>query len=267
MQRAAFEIALLAPIAALAGSQVVLRGLAFFSHSVGAAAFPGLALAGPFAVPPALAALATGGILATLLGPLARVRSLGHDAATALLLVAALAAGAILASDVYESGPGVEQLLFGSLLAIGTGELFATGCALALVLAAWGTSRRRWTVVGFDSGSAEALGLRAGGSELALRLAIVISVVAAIDAVGALLVSAIIVIPAATARLFARSVRSLEVGAGLLALAEGLAGLVLAFELDVPPGAAIAVLGGVIYAVAVTAAGIARAIRGAEALA
>jgi len=56
------------------------------------------------------------------------------------------------------------------------------------------------------------------------------------------------VVPAATARLFARSVRSLEAAAAAIALAEGLAGLLIAFELDVPPGAAIATLSGCVFA-------------------
>ena len=89
-------------------------------------------------------------------------------------------------------------------------------------------------------------------ADWALVAVIAIGVIAAVDAVGALLVSAILVIPAATVRLFARSVSSLELGAAALALAEGFAGLLLAFELDVPPGAAIAVLGGLGFALCAT---------------
>ena len=57
-------------------------------------------------------------------------------------------------------------------------------------------------------------------------------------------------VPAATARLFARSIGELEVASAGLALLEGLAGLLLAYELDVPPGAAIAVLSGAVFAIA-----------------
>ena len=267
MQRAALEIGLLAPLAALIGSQVVLRGFAFFSHGVGTASFPGLVLAGPLGLPSALCALAAGSAFAILLRPLERVRGVGREAATGLILVAALAIGIVLASDVYESGPGVDRLLFGSLLAIGAEELFATGCALAVGLGAWSSSRRSWIAAGFDPQGARALGVRTRATDLALLVAMVVAVVAAIDAVGALLVSAIIVIPAATARLFARSVRTLELGAGALALSEGFAGLVLAFELDVPPGAAISVLGGAVYACVAIAATLTRRSRPAEALA
>ena len=87
-------------------------------------------------------------------------------------------------------------------------------------------------------------------SDRVLLVAIAIAVVASLDSTGALLVSALLVVPAATARLFARSVGELEAGSAGIALLEGLAGLLLAYELDVPPGAAIAVLSGAVFAIA-----------------
>lgn len=253
MQRAAIEIALLAPLAGLVGAQIVLRHLAFYTHAVGTATFPGLVVAGPAGIPPALAALAVGGTYATALERMGRVRGLGRDVATALLLVAALGIGIVLASDVYGSGSSVDRLLFGSLLAIGDDELIATLVACVVVLAAVVAFRRTWIASGFDPQVATTLGLRVKLGDWALVAAIAVAVIAAVDAVGALLVSAILVMPAATVRLFARRVASLEVGAGTLALAEGLVGLLIAFEFDVPPGAAIALVGGGVFAVAALA--------------
>jgi ABC-type Mn2+/Zn2+ transport system permease subunit len=253
MQRAALEIVLLAPLAGLIGAHVVLRRLAFFTHAVGTATFPGLVLAGPAGIPPVLGALAVGGAYATGHGLLGRLRGLGADAVTALLLVAALATGIVLASDVFDAGAGVDRLLFGSLLAVGDEELVATLIAVLVASAAALSHRRTWIATAFDPQVAPSLGLRAKLADWALVAAIAVAVIAAIDAVGALLVSAILVMPAATARLLTRRVSSLELGATALALAEGGAGLLIAFELDVPPGAAIAVLGGIVFAA--TAAG------------
>ncbi|MFN8150098.1 MAG: metal ABC transporter permease [Solirubrobacterales bacterium] len=250
MQRAALEIALLAPLAGLLGAQIVLRRLAFFTHSVGAAAFPGLVIAGPAGIPPAIAALGVGGGFAALLERLSKRAGVATDAATALLLVLALAVGIVLASDVFESGAGVDAALFGSLLGIGAGELRFTAAALAVALVAALLFRDTWIASGFDAAGSRALGLRAASADLALVVTIAIAVVASLDAVGSLLVAAIFVVPAATVRLFARSVPRLELGAAALALAEGVGGLLLAYELDAPPGAAIAVLGGVVFAVA-----------------
>ena len=171
------------------------------------------------------------------------------SAATALLLVAALAIGIVLSSDVFESGAGVDQLLFGSLLAIGSTELLVSAAAVAIVAVAAAAFRRTWIASGFDPLAGEATGLPIAAGDVVLVCAVAIAAIAALDAVGALLVSAILVIPAATARLFARRVVALEAGGAAIALVEGLAGLLIAYRLDVPPGASIAVLGGLVFAV------------------
>ena len=71
---------------------------------------------------------------------------------------------------------------------------------------------------------------------------------------GALLVGTLLVLPAATARLIGRTLREVQLAAVGLALLEGAAGLIVAYHLDLPPGPAIAVLGGVLFAVAALAA-------------
>lgn len=250
MQRAVIEIALLAPLAGLFGAQIVLRRLAFYSHSVGAAAFPGVVVAGPAGVPAWLGALATAGCFATLLQRLGRrPGTVAIDAVTALLLVTALAVGIVLAGDVFHTDVEAERALFGSLLAIGPEQLRFSAFALALALLAALRFRPAWLAGGFDPASTRSLGLPAG-AELALVVVIAVAAVASIDAAGSLLVAAILVVPAATVRPFARSVVALELGAGALAFAEGIGGLLIADQLDVPPGAAIAVLGGSVFALA-----------------
>ncbi len=249
MQRAALEMVLLAPIAGVLGAQIVLRHLAFFTHGVGAAAFPGLVIAGPAGIPPALAALGVGGGFAALLERLGRRTGLAYDAATALLLVGALAIGVVLASDVFGSGSGVDQLLFGSLLAIGPTELLFTGATLAAVMIAAAVFRRSWIASGFDALGGGTLGLRTALADGILMGVVALAAIASLDAVGALLVSAMLVVPAATARLFAPSIATLELGGAALALTEGLVGLLIAYHLDVPPGPAVAVLGGIVFAV------------------
>jgi len=248
MQRAAVEMALLAPLAGLLGAQIVLRRLAFFAHGVGGAAFPGLVVAGPAGIPPALGALVAGGGFAALLQRAGRAAAVPRDVATGLLLVAALAIGVVLASDVFQTGAGVDQLLFGSLLAVGADQLATAAIALAAVAIVAARYRRRWIAAGFDGHAGGGPG--ANVAELALLAAVAIAAIAAIGAVGALLVGAVLVVPAATARLFAASVAELEAGAALLALAEGLTGLVIAYRLDAPPGAVVAVLSGAVFALA-----------------
>src|SRR5689334_5747541 len=119
MQRGLIEVLVLAVAAGLLGTWIVLRELAFFSHATGTAAFPGLVLADGLGFAAPLGAFATALLFAAGVGGLSARRRTGYDSLTAVVLVGFLAAGVILASDVFGSGSNVETLLFGSLLAIG----------------------------------------------------------------------------------------------------------------------------------------------------
>lgn len=248
MQRAALEVLLLAVPGGLLGSWIVLRRLAFFTHAAGTATLPGLVVAGPWGIAPQLAGLAAAGTFAAGVEGLSRRTRLGVDAATGLGLTAALAAGAVLASDVFSSGPGLDRLLFGSLLAVGPGDVALTAAVAAAVVGADAALRRSWLARGFDPDGAAALGVAGAWADRALLGVIALAVVVAVDAVGALLVAALFVIPAATVRLVARTLRGLRAGSVALAAAEGLAALALARGLDVGPGAALAAVGGGVFA-------------------
>ena len=248
MQRALVEVLLLAVLGGLLGAWIVLRELAFYTHAIGTAAFPGLVVAGPWGLPPQLCALACGLGLAGGVERLTRRRRIDQDAAIGLLLVAALAVGTVLASDVYASGSGVDRLLFGTLIGLRARDVAFTAVLAALAVIATLALRRPWLASGFDPAGARALGVRAAAGDLVLLGLVALAVVASLDAVGALLVTAIFVIPAATARLFARSLTGLQLASVGLAAAEGVVGLWLARGLDVGPGPAIAMLGGAVFA-------------------
>jgi ABC-type Mn2+/Zn2+ transport system permease subunit len=255
LQRALVELLLLAVLAGVLGAWIVLRRLAFYTHAVGTATFPGLVVAGPWGVAPQLTALAAAVGFGAALERLARARGLDAGAATGLLLVVALAGGVVLASDVYEAGAGVDRLLFGSLIGLSERDVWLTAAAVALALAVHAAMRRAWLATGFDPGSARSLGVRVAPADLALLAAIAVAVVVSLDAVGALLVAVVLVVPAATVRLLARDVRTLEWGAGLLAAVEGVLALLIADALNVGPGPVMAVVGGVTFALAALVGG------------
>jgi manganese/iron transport system permease protein len=256
MQRALVEIGLLAVLAGVLGAWIVLRRLAFFTHSIGTATFPGLVVASAWGIAPQLAALGAALGFAGLRERLARGRESEEDAATGILLVAALALGALLASDVYRSGAGVDRLLFGTLIGLSGRDLTLTAVAAVLALGADAALRRAWLARAFDPDGVRALGVAVTGPERLLLAAVAGAVIVALAAVGALLVSVVLVVPAATVRLVAGDLRALQLGTGALAAVEGVAALWIADSLNVAPGPAMAVLGGVVFAlVAVLARG------------
>src|ERR1044071_5704760 len=160
VQRGLLEIALLSIGAGLLGPWLVLRGLAFSTHAVGTAAFPGLVLADGLGFSPPLGAALGAAGFAGGVDMLGRSRRASYDTETALVLVGALALGVVLASDVFHSGSNVETLLFGSLLVVGPDDVRLA--AIAAVLSAAGSVLfgRRWLATGFDAASARSIGVR-----------------------------------------------------------------------------------------------------------
>lgn len=249
VQEGLIEILLLSIPAGLIGSWIVLRGLAFYSHAIGTASFPGLVLADGLGFPAALGAFGMAGVFTLLSALIARSKRAAADSVTALALVTCLAVGVILASDVFGSGANVDTLLFGSLLAIGPMDLFLAGSAAVLATVASRLFSAHWLAKGFDLDAAG--GLRSGSAwfDVALLAVVALTVTATLSAVGALLVAALMVIPAATMRMFTRRVATLQAGTILMVAAQGTLGLWLSVQTNAPPGATIAVVSGVTFAI------------------
>jgi len=262
VQRGVLVVGLLAIGAGLLGTWIVLRGLAFFSHAVGTAAFPGLVLADGLGFAAPLGAFAAAVLLALALRSLIRRRGGGQDSLTALVLVGALALGVILASDVFGSGSHIETLLFGSLLLLDSADVALAAAAAAVAVTASLVLGPTWLASGFDPGNARALGVRAGWPDALLLGLIALVSTAALATIGALLTAALLVVPAATVRLWTHRMASWQTGTVGLAALEGIAGLWLAVKTNTPPGAAIALLGGAVFALAAMA----RALAGTRSL-
>lgn len=246
VQRGLIEVVILAIGAGILGTWIVLRGLAFFSHAVGTAAFPGLVLADGIGFSAALGAFGVAIAFTACVWGLARRRGTSYDSLTALVLVGALALGVILASDVYHSGSNVEQLLFGSLLLVDGADIRLAAAASAAVLIATLLFGHRWLAGGFDEEGG--VPPTASWLDVVLLTLIAAATTAALTMIGALLVAAMFVAPAATVRLVAHRMTAWQIGSVLLAAAEGTVGLWLSVKTNAPPGATIATLSGAVFA-------------------
>jgi ABC-type Zn uptake system ZnuABC Zn-binding protein ZnuA/ABC-type Mn2+/Zn2+ transport system permease subunit len=258
---------ILAIPAGLLGTWIVLRGLAFFSHAVGTAAFPGLVLADGLGFAAPLGAFAAALIFTAGNAALGRGRDRERDSIVALVLVGCLAAGVILASDVFESGANVETLLFGSLLLIDSSDIALAAVAAVATLLASALVGHRWLAHGFDPGAGIARERERRALDALLLVLIALATTATLSVVGALLVSSLFVVPAATTRLFATRMRSWQIASVLLVAAEGTVGLWLSVKTDAPPGATIACVAGAVFAFTALARAIARVPRVAVAVA
>jgi manganese/iron transport system permease protein len=253
-QRALLAVLLLALVAAALSWAIVLRDLPFFTHAVGAGAYPVLVLGVLAGVSIAVSALAGTLIFALVLGFAAGIgRTRGslisagrRDALVGLAVAAALAIGAVLAARAGSGNTRLaispEALLFGSLLTIDGTTLTVLAIVTAVVLATAWLASERWLAGGFDPGVAGHL--TATRSDIALLVCVAIGAGASLPVTGSLLAGALLIIPGATVRMVTDRARRMPLLVFAIAAVEGAIGLYLSLNFDLPTGAAIAGVAG-----------------------
>ena len=238
MIRAALAGIGLALACAPLGCFVVWRRMAYYGDATAHAALLGVALSLAVAVPlfPAviLVALAMAAGVTGLTG-----RNHAGDTALGVLSHAALATGMVAVSFVPGVRTDLMAYLFGDILAVTRGDLATIwlGAGAVVALLAW-----RWSALLLATLSPEmavAAGIRPKAEQWALNVALALVVAAGIRIVGALLISAMLIIPAAAARPLVRTPEAMAVAAGGIGIAGVLGGLAGAWNADLPAGPAI----------------------------
>lgn len=257
MQRALLAALLVGATAPVMGIYLVQRRLALLGDGIGHIALTGVAagwLVGVFAgfaTPDALAL--PGATIVAVLGAVGIewVRASGRvagDVALAILFYGGIAGGALLIKIAGGTSANLMTYLFGSIATVSTTDVWWTA-GLACVVLAFGIGLRGVLfAVSHDEEFARASGLPVAGLTMLLAAMAAVTVTVSMRVVGLLLVSALMIIPVATAQLVARSF------AGTMALASGvgtvvsIAGLGLTYWYDLPPGATIVVLAITLFA-------------------
>jgi ABC-type Mn2+/Zn2+ transport system permease subunit len=248
MQRAFAEIVLLGVVGGALGCWIVFYELSYSTESLAHAIFPGLVVAALTGAPLVLGG-AVGLIVAALAIALAgRAPQIGPDTAVAVVVSGFFGLGAVLALSAA-SPPGLNGLLFGDILGVSNLDLVLAVALVALTAAALRLLHRQLLVVGFDRVSAHALGGRPLLVDTALLLLLALSVLVGVQGLGALLVVAILVGPAASARLVAHRMVPMMALATLFAILSGAGGLYLSYYADTAGGASIAAAAVALYLV------------------
>jgi manganese/iron transport system permease protein len=240
MQRALGEVLVLGALAGAVGVFVVLRRLAFVGDALTHTVFPGVVIAHLLGGSLLLGALAFGVLTAVLLTGLGAHRRVGADAALAILLTSFFSLGVVLISRTRSFTADLTVFLFGRVLAIDRADLLQTLAVAAVVALTLAVLHKELVLRAFDPEGAAAMGYRTGALDLVLNLLIALVVVAAVEAVGTVLVIALIVVPAAAARLLADRVAAMTVLACLLGAAGGWLGLAVSYEVSVDHGVRLA---------------------------
>jgi manganese/iron transport system permease protein len=237
--RALVASAIVGLVCAVVGSYMVLRGLAFMGDALSHSAFPGVVAAyllkGPFYLGAAIAAVGT----ALAIGWVTRRGQLRGDTAIGVLFAGMFALGIFLFSLIPNYVGDLFGFLFGEVLGIGVGDLIAlTGLAivvLAIVALLW----KELLYATFDPLGAAASGLPVVRLDYLFLALIALTIVISLQAVGIILVVAMLVTPAATGQLLSQSFGRLVAVAVVIGIVSPIVGLYLSYWLNAASGATI----------------------------
>jgi ABC-type Mn2+/Zn2+ transport system permease subunit len=250
MRRALMASVIVSVVAAVVGSYVILKGMAFISDALPHASFGGVAIAfalgGSLYLGGAIAALAT----ALLIGFIGRRGLIKYDTAIGILFVAAFALGLAVISKEDNYTGDLFAFVFGNVLAVTWDDVYLTAAIGGFVLLFVAVFYKELLFTNYDPAMAAATGLPVALFQYALLALVALTTVIAIQTIGVILVVALLITPAATAQLLVRSLPAIMVlGAAIGALSSVL-GLYLAWHADLSASASIVLTATTLFAMA-----------------
>jgi manganese/iron transport system permease protein len=250
MQRGLAAALMVAVVCAMLSCYLVLKGWSLMGDAVAHAVLPGVVLAGAFSVPLAVGAFAAGFACALAAGYLREHSRVKEDAVLGVVFSGMFAAGLVLFAKL-EGDHHIMHVLFGNLLGVSWADVLETGLIALPVAAVVAAKRRDLTLFCFDPAHAQAIGLPVKVLHYGLLALIALTVVAAVKAVGIVLVVAMLIAPGATGYVLARSFGRMMAVAIVAAVLATWLGALLSFRLDAATGPTIVVVQSAIFWLAV----------------
>lgn len=236
MQRALLEVVLLGLLAGTCSVYVLLRRLAFASDVLTHTIFPGVVLAFVVGQPLFLGALVFGVLSAVVLSIATRALSADDDVILGVMLGSFFSVGVVVVSRTSGYANDLTALLFGRVLAVDRAEIVVTAVVTVVVLATLTLLHKELVLRAFDPVGVEALGYRPVLLDLALNVVVALVVVAAVKAVGTVLVIALLITPAAAARMVCQRLGPMIAVSVAVAVACGWLGLAVSYDVSINHG-------------------------------
>lgn len=258
MRRALVACLCLSVGASPIGVLLALRRMSLMGDALSHAILPGAAIGYLIAGSLSLTAMGLGGLVAglsvaLLSGIVSRITPLQEDASFASFYLASLAIGVLIVS-LHGSNVDLLHVLFGTILAIDPPALYQIGAITSLTLIVLAIIYRPLVTDCFDPGFLRAVGGRGPIYHVAFLLLVVINLVASFQALGTLMAVGLMMLPAAIAQLWARSLPAMLVLASVSAAASGYIGLVASYHLETASGPTIIIAATCIYGLSILVA-------------
>ena len=250
IRRGLLEALMMGGICGAIGAFVVARGWGFIGDAISHAIFPGIVIAylGRFNF--SLGALALGVLTALGIGALSRSRRLKEDTVIGVLFAGAFSLGVVLISSIRSYATDLGAILFGNILGVSDQDLLLTFALGLLVLLLLFVTYKELLLVSFDRTMAAAMGLRVAWLDQLLLLLLTLTIIVSLQAVGNILVVAMLITPAATARLFVQRFHHMMALGSLIGALCGVAGLYASYYLNLASGGIIVLVATLVFGLA-----------------
>jgi manganese/iron transport system permease protein len=249
MQHAFMAILLVGIICGAIGVFVILRGYSFLGDALAHAIFPGVVitfiLGGNFLVGALIAAV----IVSVLIGAVSQSGRISNDTAIGVLFAGSFALGIALMSLQSGYVRDLNSLLFGSILGVSRDDLWLTAIVGSIVLGMLVTFRREITLISFDRVFSRSTGLNLWWYDQLFLVLLAMAIVISLQTVGNILVLAMLVTPAATARMLTDNLKKMVGLSSAIGAMSGLTGLYISYYQGVPSGAAVVLTATVVFGI------------------
>lgn len=252
IQRGMLALILVGGVSAVVGCFVVVRGMSFFGDALAHSILPGVAISytasgGYVASNLFIGGLGAGIVSALVIAWLTRKVEVKEDSAIAIVFVTMFALGIAIVSTQTSYALDLTHILFGSINGISQNDLLTVAVMGAAVLVMIALLYKEFQIISFDLSLAHSLRLPVEFLRILLLILIALTIVASLQAVGIALMLALLITPAATARLLVKRLHHMIVIASLLGVCSGVVGFYLSYYLDIPSGACIVLTTSVIF--------------------
>ncbi len=247
MQHAFFAIVMVGVICGVTGVFVILRGLAFMGDALSHAVFPGVVIAFLLGGRVLIGAMIAAVIVSLGIGFVSQSSKLAGDTAIGVLFAGAFALGIALISARRTYLRDLSSFLLGNVLGVSREDLLLTGIAGVIVLGAVAIFRRELCMVAFDPVFARATGVNVWLVDMLFLVLLSLAIVISLQTVGNILVLAMLVTPAATARLLTDRLNVMIALSAAFGALSGVTGLYASYHLAIASGASVVLVATLLF--------------------
>lgn len=239
LPRALLVAVLSSVVCGVVGTHVVLRGMSFIGDALAHAVFPGIAIAFALGGSVLLGGAVAGLVVTLLIAAFSQHRRLGEDSIIGIFFAAAFALGIVVMSQISGYTGSLESFLFGSLTGATVSDIVMTCVLGGLILVVLFVFHQRLVTVSIDRDFAASMGISPVRADLVLYLCVGAAVVMSVQTIGNILVLALLITPAAIARMLTDRVAAMMVIGPVAGALAAFLGIWASWSWDVPTGAAI----------------------------